>query len=168
MAIKILKKIGMGLIYYLIGTLFSTVFDMFGITLGRSYFSAFIHAVALGAIICAISRYLRIAKLKKEHKGDQSQEKVIFNGDLKAKVKYILGTVDFKIEAALCFIATFLIFVVRLLKLVAPLGYANVFSDPINILLLVAVMTVIPAFMLLVDMYAWVMAYNRCYKRREY
>ena len=65
MFINVVKKIGMMLNYYFIGTFFSTALDMFGILPERGIIYALLHALAIGAIICAISRYLRIGKLKK-------------------------------------------------------------------------------------------------------
>ena len=63
MVSKILKKIGMAIIYYFVGAIFSTLLDTFGFYVTRGPFFAIVQVIALGAIICACSRTLRIAKL---------------------------------------------------------------------------------------------------------
>jgi len=162
MGIKVVKKIGMGFAYYIIATLFSTLLDMFGIFITRGIFFAIVHVLVLGGIICASSRYLRIAKLKKEHKGDESQEKVIFNSDLKTKIKFIIATQDFKIEAVL--------FVLISAWLLSPLvlGATEAIGLALAVLLLILAVILLSLYMAVIDIAAWIMAYDRCYKRREF
>ncbi len=167
MVSKILKKIGMAFIYYIVATLFSTLLDMFGFYVSRGPFFAIIQAHVLGAIICACSRTLRTAKLKKAHKGDESEEKRIFNSDLKTKIKFILGTSDFITEAVLFVLASVIIFINPALGGAAVAGL-GVTSATVYIVLLILSAVLSAVYMAVLDIAAWIMAYNRCYKRREY
>ncbi len=168
MAAKIFKKIGMGIIYYIIATLFSTVFDMFGIIVSRGFFFAVLQALALGIIILAISRYLRIAKLKKEHKGDESEEKKIFNSDIKTKILFVIKSKDFITEVILFVIASTIIFLNPAMGGGAIASVGAFPSVAAYVLLLIASIILTAVYMAVLDVAAWIMAYNRCYKRREY
>lgn len=164
MVVKILKKIGMAFIYYIIAVTFSTLFDMFGFYVARGPVWALLQIIALGAIILACSKTLRTAKLKKEHKGDESEEKRIFNSDLKTKIKFIIKTNDFIIECVLFLIASIIIFVHP------GLGAVVLYFFPVRIyFVMLFILSVFMAlYMAVLDIAAWIMAYNRCYKRREY
>lgn len=167
MVAKALKKIGMAFIYYIIAVTFSTIFDMFGFYVSRGPFFAIIQALALGAIILACSKTLRTAKLKKAHKGDESEEKRIFNSDLKTKIKFIIKTNDFIIECVLFVIVSAIVFINPALGGAAVLGL-GVTSATAYIVLLILSAVLSAIYMAVLDIAAWIMAYNRCYKRREY
>ncbi len=167
MVAKALKKIGMAVIYYIIAVTFSTLLDMFGFYVSRGPVWALIQIIALGAILCACSKSLRTAKLKKEHKGDESEEKRIFNSDIKTKIKFILGTKDFIIEAVLFVLASVIIFINPALGGAAVAGF-GVTSATVYIVLLIVSAVLSALYMAALDVAAWIMAYNRCYKRREY
>lgn len=164
MVAKVFKKIGMAILYYFIATLFSTLFDMFGFYVARGVFFALVQIIGLGTILCSISRYLRIAKLKKEHKGDESEEKRIFNSDIKSKIKFIVKSADFKIEAVLFVLASLIIFVNPALGGAVIIG----FSGTAYAIMFIISVILSAVYMSLLDITAWIMAYNRCYKRREY
>lgn len=164
MVAKVFKKIGMAILYYFIATLFSTLFDMFGFYVARGVFFALVQIIGLGTILCSISRYLRIAKLKKEHKGDESEEKRIFNSDIKTKINFIVKSADFKIEAVLFVLASLIIFVNPALGAV----YLAFFPGSVYFVMLIVLSVLMALYMAVWDIAAWIMAYNRCYKRREY
>lgn len=165
----LLKKVGMAIVYYILADIINTnanyIFAAGGILSNAITIPGII---ICSVVLCAVSRYLRIGKLKKNHKGDDSPEKAIFNGEIKEKLLYILKTDDFKLEAVLAFISAVWYIVSVLISTAFQIGFPAIFSNGANIALLVLWILLAPVYISAVNLFTWLMAYNRVYKRREY
>ena len=160
------KKVGFGILFYLIGYIIEgMVSGLLGYTgIGYNYISLTVASV----VLFFVARTLRTAKLKKEHKGDDSPEKAIFNGDLKSKIKYVLKTDDFKLEFILSFIVAPVMIFAPLLSLSFTYGLQAVFTEEIPYMLILVWMIIIPCYIAVLNVIAWVQSYNGAYKRKEF
>lgn len=166
MKLNIPKKILMTAIYCLIGHIINSLLDtLFGYN-GNGY--TIWSVLIVGAVICASSRHIRVGKLKSEHKGDGSTEKAVFNSNVKSKIRFIIGTPDFKAEMVIFVILSFVLILIPYLGTSFAYGFDAVFSNSTNIIYLIAWMILMPLYMAALDVFAWLSAYNRCYKRREF
>lgn len=165
----LLKKVGMAVIYYIIGYVINTnanyIFASGGILSNAITIPSII---IVSVVLCAVSRYLRIGRLKKNHKGDDSDEKAIFNGEVKGKLLYILKTEDFKLEAVLSVIVGIVSIGSPLLKTGYAVGLPTLFANPANVVLLICWILLMPVLISAVNLLSWYMAYNRVYKKREF
>lgn len=160
------KKIAMAAIYCLIGHVINSLIETLLGYNGVGY--TILSVLIVGAALCASSRHMRVGKLKANHKGDASTEKTVFNSTLKDKIKFILGTPDFKVEAVLFVIISFLLFLIPNFTFLVTLGVKSVFSNSTNLIYFILWMLLMPIYMAILDVVAWISAYNRCYKRREF
>ena len=160
------KKVGFGALFcfvgYIIDGMVSGLIGYNGI--GYHYLSLTVVSV----VLFFMARTLRTAKLKKEHKGDDSPEQAIFNSDLKSKIKYVIKTADFKLEFILSFLVAPAMIFIPLLKLSFTYGLQSVFTDETPYMLILVWMIIIPCFIAVLNAIAWVMAYNGAYKRKEF
>jgi len=165
----LLKKVGMAVIYYVIGYIINTnanyIFASGGILSNAITLPSIIITTV---VLCAISRYLRIGSLKKNHKGDDSPEKAIFNGDAKGKILYIVKTHDFRLEAVLSGIVALISIGSTLINTAFQIGFPAIFANSANVVLLVCWILLMPIYISAFNLFTWYMAYNRVYKRREY
>ncbi len=166
MNVSIPKKILMTAIYCLIGHIINSLLNTIGAYNGNGY--TIWSVLIIGAVLCASSRHIRVGKLKSIHKGDGSQEKAVFNSDLKAKIKFILKSADFKAEAVIFVIVSFILILIPYLQSSFAYGFDAVFANGSNVIYLIGWMILMPLYMALLDVIAWISAYNRCYKRREF
>ncbi len=166
---KIIKKLGMCSVYFFVGYVvnyFATMFGLGNRNGGNGY--APIPIILMGAAICWISYYLRVGKLKKEHKGDESAEKRIFNSDLKSKIKYVINTSDFKIESVIHVFVAIIAIMIPLIPFASYYGFSAIFSNPRNIIIVVLWIIIVPIYMAFVNATSWILAYNKCYSRKEF
>lgn len=165
----LVKKVGMAIVYYILAQFINTnanyIFASGGILSNAITIPSIIITTV---ILCAISRYLRIGKLKKNHKGDDSPEKAIFNGETKGKLLYIIKTHDFRLEAILTTIAAIWAILSILFSAAFQVGFPTIFSNSANVALLIGWIIIVPIYVSAVNIFCWLMAYNRVYKRREF
>lgn len=166
MKVNIPKKIFTAVIFCLLGHIINTFLETLLGYNGTGY--TILSIIVVGAVLCASSRHIRVGKLKSEHKGDDSTEKTVFNSDLKSKVKFILGSKNFKIEIAIYLFISLILVLIPYFQLSFAYGFDVVFSNSSNILYLIGWMILMPLYMAVLDIISWISAYNRCYKRREY
>lgn len=166
MKANIPKKILMTAIYCLIGHIINSLIETLLGYNGSGY--TIWSVLIVGAVICASSRHIRVGKLKSEHKGDGSTEKTVFNSDLKSKIKFIIGTPDFKAEAVIFVILSFVLVFTSFAGALFTYGFGEVFGNSDNVIYLIVWMILMPLYMAVLDVIAWLSAYNRCYKRREF
>ncbi len=165
----LIKKVGMAIVYYILGYIINTNANYIFASGGILSNAVTIPSIIINTVVlCAISRYLRIGKLKKNHKGDDSDEKAIFNGETKGKLTYIVKTHDFRLEAILSVIVAVFSIGSILLNTALAVGFPAIFSNSANIVLLVAWVIFMPVYISAVNLFTWLMAYNRVYKRREF
>ena len=162
----LVKKVGFGALYFLIGHIINSLYETIVSYYGMGYTLGGILIVS--ATLCAVSRVLRIEFLKKNHKGDESDEKKIFNGELKDKLEYIVKTKDFKLEFWLNFIAAFIAIMIPVMRASLALGGATVFATASPLVTIILWTLLMPIYMTILNAFTWLMAYNRVYKRREY
>lgn len=166
---KIIKKTGMGIVYFFIGSIvnyFATLFGFGNRNGGNGY--TFTSILIIGIAISAVSYYLRTGKLKKEHKGDESKEKAVFNSSLKEKIKFVAGTSDFKIETVLHFIIAATTLLIPLVQTATAYGLSFGYIISSNLLMTILWMILVPMFMAVMNIITWIKAYNKCYKRKEF
>ncbi len=165
----LIKKVGMAIVYYILGYIINTNANYIFASGGILSNAVTIPSIIINTVVlCAISRYLRIGKLKKNHKGDDSPEKAIFNGETKGKLTYIVKTHDFKLEAILSFILAVWAIMSTLFAAAFQVGFPAIFSNPANIALLIGWIIIVPVYISAINLFTWLMAYNRVYKRREF
>lgn len=161
-----IKKVGFGVLFYLIGYIIEgMVSGLLGYT-GNGYH--YLSLTVVSVVLFFVARTLRTAKLKKNHKGDDSPEKAIFNSDLKSKLLYVIKTDDFKLESALSFLVAPIMIFGPLLSLSFTYGLQSVFTEGKPYFLILVWMIIIPCFIAVLNAIAWVMAYNGAYKRKEF
>lgn len=164
----LLKKIGMCAIYFLIGRIVYWLTGVIGFgnnNGGNGY--TYSQVIIIGVVLCAISYYLRDGKLRKEHKGDESKEKAIFNSSLREKIQFIVTTKDFKIETIFHVIAAFITVMIPLTESAIAYSFAAVFAVKSTIITIILWMIFVPIFMVVLNIASWLLAYNKCYKRKE-
>ena len=166
MKLNIPKKILMAVVFCLIGLIINTFLETLLGYNGTGY--TILSIIVVGAVLCASARHLRVGKLKANHKGNESTEKAVFNSDIKSKIKFVIGTSDFKAEAVIFFIVSLILILIPYFRSAFVYGFDAVFSNVTNILYLIGWMIILPLYMAILDIIAWISAYNRCYKRREY
>lgn len=163
------NKIGMCIVYFAIGRIVYWITGILGfgnINGGNGY--TYSQILIIGIVICACSYYLRDGKLRKEHKGDDSVEKSIFNSSLKEKIFFILKTSDFKIETIIHVIVSLVIIMIPLIESAIAYSFSAVFAIKSTIIMLVLWMIFMPIYMTILNVISWLMAYNKCYKRKEF
>lgn len=163
------KKIGAAVIFYALGYIINANMNYLFAPGGMSYIGyLFPSVIVISVILVASARFLRADKLKKNHKGDESDEKRIFNGDFKSKCLYILKTKEFKLE----FIIGTVISLIAIFSPIMQFGFTYGFPAMIwsgsDIALLVISILVLPFYISALNLLAWVMAYNKTYKRKAY
>lgn len=162
----LVKKVGFGALYFLIGHIINSLFETIVSFYGMGYTVGGV--IIVSATICWVSRTLRIEFLKKNHKGDDSPEKSIFNGDLKGKLGYIVKTKDFKLEFVLNFIAAFIAIMIPVMRFCFAIGGATVFATAAPAVMIILWTLLMPIYMTILNAFTWLSAYNRVYKRREF
>jgi hypothetical protein len=163
------KKIGAAVIFYALGYIINANMNYLFAPGGMSYIGyLFPSVIVISVILVASARFLRADKLKKNHKGDESDEKKIFNGDLKGKCLFIVKTKEFKLE----FIIGSVISLIAIFSPIMQFGFTYGFPAMIwsgsDIALLVISILVLPFYISALNLLAWVMAYNKTYKRKAY
>lgn len=163
------KKIGAAVIFYALGYIINANMNYLFAPGGMSYIGyLFPSVIVISLVLVAGAIYLRADKLKKNHKGDESDEKRIFNGDLKGKCLFIAKTKEFKLE----FIIGTVISLIAIFSPVMQFGFTYGFPAMIwngsDIALLVVSILVLPFYISALNLLAWVMAYNKTYKRKAY
>lgn len=163
------KKIGMAVVYYIIGFIINANTNYIFAPGGMSYVGYTVPSIILvSVVLVAVSRYLRIGRLKKNHKGDASDEKTVFNGELKGKLNYIVKSKEFKLEFIISAVVAVITIMSPLLQTSYAYGLQAVFSNSANVVLLVVWVLVMPFYISALNLWSWVMAYNRVYKRKEF
>ncbi len=160
-----IKKVGMTIVYFGVGFIFDYLLGMLGLGAVNGFYSL-ASIIVIGVVICGISGYLRDGKLRKEHKGDESEEKRVFNSTVKDKVSFIVKTPDFKSELVLIIISAVILIVMPIL--VGAAAYGAEFFGPGTVVLIVLWMIFMPLYMIVLNIIAWYRAYNKCYKRKEF
>ena len=163
------RKIGAAVIFYALGYIINANMNYLFAPGGMSYIGyLFPSVIVISLVLVAGAIYLRADKLKKNHKGDESNEKRIFNGDLKGKCLFIVKTKEFKLE----FIIGTVISLIAIFSPVMQFGFTYGFPAMIwngsDIALLVISILVLPFYISALNLLAWVMAYNKTYKRKAY
>lgn len=163
------KKIGAAVIFYALGYIINANMNYLFAPGGMSYIGyLFPSVIVISLVLVAGAIYLRADKLKKNHKGDESDEKRIFNGDLKGKCLFIVKTKEFKLE----FIIGTVISLIAIFSPVMQFGFTYGFPAMVwngsDIALLVISILVLPFYISALNLLAWVMAYNKTYKRKAY
>lgn len=165
----LLKKFGMAVVYFILASVINTNANYIFASGGILSNAITIPSIILCTVILfAISRYLRIGKLKKNHKGDDSPEKAIFNGETKEKLLYIAKTPDFKLEAVLAFIFSVYEILRILFAAAFQVGFPAIFSNTANIALLIGWILIVPVYFSAMNLFCWLAAYNGVYKRKEF
>ena len=163
------KKIGMAILFYALGFIINANMNYLFASGGMSYIGYSIPSIiVMTVVLVAGGRMLRGERLKKNHKGDESDEKRIFNGDLKGKCLFIVKTKEFKLE----FIIGTVISLIAIFSPVMQFGFTYGFPAMIwngsDIALLVISILALPFYISALNLLAWVMAYNKTYKRKAY
>ena len=132
MNVSISKKILMTAIYFLIGHIINTFIETLLGYNGNGYTPLSI--IVLSVVLCASSRHIRVGKLKSIHKGDDSQEKVVFNSNLKTKIQFVVKSKDFKVEVVIFVIVSAILILIPLLQTSFAYGFdAILASNPIGL-----------------------------------
>jgi hypothetical protein len=163
------KKIGMTVVYYIIGFIIDANVNYLFAPGGMSYVGYTIPSIILVSfLLVIISRTLRAERLKKNHKGDDSPEKAIFNGELKGKLQYIVKSKEFKLE----FIISIVIGVITIMSPIMTMSFAYglraVFAIPSTTVILVLWILLAPFYISALNLCSWLQAYNKAYKRKEF
>ena len=166
----LVRKVGMAVIYYILAYIINTntnyIFASGGILSNTITLPSIILCTV---VLFSISRYLRIGKLKKNHKGDDSPEKALFNStETKQKLLYIAKTSDFKLEAVLSALAAIWAIMSILFSTALQVGFPAIFANSANIVLIIGWIIIVPIYASAVNLFCWLAAYNRVYKRREF
>lgn len=163
------KKLGMSIVYFLIGMIVNWLASMIGLggnSGGNGYTVSSL--MLIGIVLCAVSSYLRDGKLRKEHKGDESKEKAVFNSTLKNKLGFIMSTSDFKIETVIHIIISVILILIPVLQTAFAWGFSALFSNPTNIVISILGIVIFPICMAVFNIISWLIAYSKCYKRKEF
>lgn len=161
----IIKKIGFAVLYTIAAIVINAITQIFSSNgAGISYFSI----VIISLLICVISYNLRIAKIKDENKGMESEEKAVFNDTVKRKISFIVKTADFKIEAVLYVIICVLYVLFSFVEVVKAYGIDHFLAYKTNFLMIFVCIVIIPLYMAGLDLFVWYKAYNNCYKTKAY
>ena len=163
------KKIGAAIIFYALGYIINANMNYLFAPGGMHYIGyLFPSVIVISVILVASARFLRADKLKKNHLGDDSDEKKIFNSDLKSKCRYILKTKEYKFE----FIIGIVISIIAILSPIMQFGFTYGFPamqwGSSDIAMLIISLIGLPFYIAALNLLAWVMAYNKTYKRKAY
>ena len=158
-----IKKVGFGALFYALGYVIEAFVSGILGYIGPGYHWFSLTVVA--AVLFFAARPLRTAKLKKEHKGDDSPEKAIFNGEIKGKLQYVLKTDDLKLEFILSFVASLVMVLTPIFKTARAIGFV---SFSVNWGMFFAMFIIVPILFFVLDILNWVLAYDGAYKRKEF
>ncbi len=165
----IFKKIGISIVYFILGIIVNFLATMLGLGNANGGNGYTIPALLLvGIALCAISIYQREAKLRREHKGDESREKRVFNSSVKEKLHFIITTKDFKIETVIHIIFSIVLIIIPFIQSVSARGFSAVFSQTFNVIILIVGVIAFPLCMMGFNIISWFIAYNKCYKSKEF
>ncbi len=163
------KKITAAVIFYALGYIINANMNYLFAPGGMSYIGyLFPSVILISVILVASARFLRADKLKKNHKGDESDEKRIFNGDLKGKCLYILKTKEFKLEFIISIVVSIIVILSPIMQFAFTYGFPSLILSGSDIVMLIGCILVLPFYISALNILAWVMAYNKAYKRKAY
>ncbi len=163
------RKITAAVIFYALGFIINANMNYLFASGGMSYIGyTFPSVIVISIVLVASARFLRSDKLKKNHKGDESEEKKIFNGDFKGKCLYILNTKEFKLEFIISIVVSFIVIFSPIMQLAFLYGFPAVFSSGSSVVMIIVCLLVLPFYISALNILAWVMAYNKAYKRKAY
>ena len=159
----------MAVVYYIIGYIINANTNYIFAPGGMSYVGYTIPSIIIiSVVLVAISRYLRIGRLKKNHKGDESEEKRIFNSALKDKLTFIVKGKEFKLEFIISVVIGIITIASPIMQAAFAYGFPALFANSANIILLVLWILLMPFYISALNLWSWLMAYNKTYKRKEF
>lgn len=165
----IIKKLLISVAYFILGIIVNFLAAMLGLGNPNGGNGYTVPALLLvGIALCAISIYQREAKLRREHKGDESLEKKVFNSSVKEKLHFIITTKDFKIETVIHIVFSIVLIIIPFIQSVSARGFSAVFSQTFNVIILIVGLIAFPICMMFFNILSWFVAYNKCYKRKEF
>jgi hypothetical protein len=163
------KKIGMAILFYALGFIINANMNYLFASGGMSYIGYSIPSIiVMTVVLVAGGRMLRGERLKKNHKGDESDEKTIFNGDLKGKYSYVTKTKEFKLECILSIVFGFIAVLSPVFEYAYLYSFPVLFSSAGNVFLVLFGLLITPIYISAVNAFTWVAAYNKAYKRKAY
>lgn len=163
------RKIGMTALFYVLGYIINANMNYLFAPGGMSYIGYSIPSIIVASVVLVAGAiYLRGDKLKKNHKGDDSEEKTIFNGDLKGKCRYIVNTKEFKLEFIISIVVSIILVAIPVMQAAYLYSFPVIFSDGANVALVIFALLLTPFYITALNLLAWVRAYNKAYKRKAY
>lgn len=163
------RKIGMTALFYVLGYIINANMNYLFAPGGMSYIGYSIPSIIVASVVLVAGAiYLRGDKLKKNHKGDDSEEKTIFNGDLKGKCRYIVNTKEFKLEFIISIVVSIILVATPVMQAAYLYSFPVIFADGANVALLIFALLLTPIYITALNLLAWVKAYNKAYKRKAY
>ena len=163
------RKIGMTVIFYVLGYIINANMNYLFAPGGMSYIGYSIPSIIVASVVLVAGAiYLRGDKLKKNHKGDDSEEKTVFNGDLKGKCRYIVNTKEFKLEFIISIVVSIILIATPVFQYAYFYSFPVLFSNAVNAVLVILALLITPFYITALDLLAWVRAYNKAYKRKAY
>ncbi len=163
------KKIGMTALFYALGYIINANMNYLFAPGGMSYIGYSVPSIiVISVVLVAGGRMLRGERLKKNHKGDESEEKAIFNGNLKGKLLYVLKTKEFKLEFIISIVVSFIIVISPVMSYAYLYSFPVIFSTASSVFLVILGLLVTPFYISVLNALTWVMAYNKAYKRKAY
>ena len=163
------KKIGMAILFYALGFIINANMNYLFASGGMSYIGYSIPSIiVMTVVLVAGGRMLRGERLKKNHLGDDSDEKAIFNGELKGKYLYVVKTKEFKLECVISVVIGFIAIFSPVFEYAYHYSFPVLFANGTNIALIIFGLLLTPVYISALNAFTWVMAYNKAYKRKAY
>lgn len=151
---KIFKKLGFVVLYYLLASLIDQIFVMF-------FANTFISFLLTAFSICTISCYLRKAEIIKRNYLQEQRDK--YNESFKTKFNHIISQLDFKVEIVIGAISCIILGVIPRIAM----GACYFFLEMYAYCRAWCILIYVPLFVL-ADFFIWYFAYHSSFKKKKY